>query len=85
MSDEDRLDTRDRRGRRFYGVGVAIAGLVLVGAGGAFAHMIWRSVDPKTELLVTVATVLVVIPAVLLGLRLLWGGLRSAIDRDGLG
>jgi hypothetical protein len=56
-----------------------------MGVGTGFAHMIWRSVDPKTELLAILATVLAVIPAVLLGLRLFWGGLRSAIDRDGLG
>lgn len=85
MSEEDRLDARDRRGRRFYGGGVALAGLAMVGLGGAVAFMIWRSVDPKTELLAIVATILVVIPAVLFGLRLLWGGLRSAINRDGLG
>ena len=47
--------------------------------------MIWRSIDPKTELLAILATILMVIPAVLMGLRLLWGGLRSAINKDGIG
>lgn len=85
MTEEDRLDARDRRNRRLYGAGVAIAGLVLVGLGGAIARALWRDVGPKTELIAFVGTILVVIPAVLLGLRLLWGGLRSAINRAGHG
>ncbi|CAN5900522.1 hypothetical protein BH11PSE1_BH11PSE1_31100 [soil metagenome] len=85
MIELDRLDVRDRRGRRLYGAGVAVAGLVMVGLGGAFAHLLWRSVEPKAELLTTVVTILAVIPAILLGLRLFWGGVRSAVDRKGLG